>query len=232
MKDSALSFNRELAKELGIPAALLYQELQRKFFYWKSQGKLNDEGMFWCDQGAIAEWILVHPNTVSKAAKDLEEAGLIKKKISYRPGTVTPTTWWGLVISEFTPNVISSNHTKCDFYNKANTKANTDDGLMVKKTNKEEMKVAYLKVNPSGRAWKSKKVYTTASEIERLEEMDDEDYIEFKHWMSPGMVGNDARAKVKRMKVKLVQPDVEEEDTVVHDGKEVKVDRQIYGKVY
>ena len=232
MKDSVLAFNRELAKELGIPAALLYQELQRKYYYWKSQGKLNDDGMFWCDQGAIAEWILVHPNTVSKAAKDLEEAGLIKKKISYRPGTVTPTTWWGLVISESTPNVISSNHTKCDYYNKTNTKADTDDGLMVKETTKEEMKVAYLKVNPSGRAWKSKKVYTTASEIERLEEMDDEDYIEFKHWMSPKMVGDDARAKVKRMKVKLVQPDVEEEDTVVHDGKEVKVDKQIYGRVY
>lgn len=141
MADTVLAFNRELAKELGVPAALLYQELQRKFFYWKSQGKLNDEGMFWCDQGEIAEWILVHPNTVSKAAKDLEEAGLIKKKVSYRPGTVTPTTWWGLLISESTPNVISSNHSKCDYYIKADTKSDTEKEIT---KNESEMKIETL----------------------------------------------------------------------------------------
>lgn len=128
MADTVLAFSRELAKEIGVPAALLYQELQRKYHYWKSQGKLNEEEMFWCDQGEIAEWILVHPNTVSKAAKELEDAGLIKKKVSYRPGTVTPTTWWGLLISEFTPNVNTRNHTKCENYIKANTESNTGIG--------------------------------------------------------------------------------------------------------
>lgn len=126
MKDTVLAFNRELAQELGVPAALLYQELQRKYFYWKSQGKLNEDGMFWCDQGEIADWILIHPNTVGKAAKDLEDAGLIKKKVSYRPGTVTPTTWWGLLNTESTPKVISSNHSKSDFYIKANTESDTE----------------------------------------------------------------------------------------------------------
>lgn len=124
MNDATLSFSREMAKKYGITAALIYQELKRKQFYWESQGKLVD-GFFWCDQSAIAEWVLVHSNTVVKVVKTLEEAGLIEKKISYRPGTTTPTTWWR-VISEINPNVISSNQPKCDFYIKATTIATTE----------------------------------------------------------------------------------------------------------
>lgn len=135
---TVLSFSREVAEQYGIAAALLYQELRRKYFYWKGQGKLNNEGMFWCDQGEIAKWVLVHPNTISKAAKVLEEAGLIVKKTSYRPGTLTPTTWWGLLISESTKNVISSNHTNCDFYIKATTKATTLKEITEEEVQEEE----------------------------------------------------------------------------------------------
>ena len=126
MDGAVLAFDREMAVKYGVTAALLYQELKRKQHYWESQGKLED-GFFWCDQGAIAEWILVHHNTIGKAAKDLEEAGLIERKVSYKPGTSTPTTWWR-VISEFTPNVISSNHNESDFYIKADTSSNTEGG--------------------------------------------------------------------------------------------------------
>lgn len=124
--DTILAFNRELAKRVGVNAALLYQELQRKYFYWKSQGKLKD-GMFWCDQGALAEWILVHPNTVGKLADKLEEEGLIEHKVSYRPGTLTPTTWWKVVSPEITVRVDSGNHSDCDFHIKANTTADTGE---------------------------------------------------------------------------------------------------------
>ena len=83
--------------------------------------------------------------------------------------------------------------------------------------------VVYLRVNPSGRAWKSQKVYSSEEEVDRLESMDGEDYIDFKHWKSPNFVGDDSRAKFKRMKVKLVQPDVVDEDEVVkEDGKKYK----------
>lgn len=126
MDGAVLAFDREMAIKYGVTAALLYQELKRKQHYWESQGKLEG-GFFWCDQNAIAEWILVHPNTLSKAIKDLEDAGLIEKKVSYRPGTTTPTTWWR-VISETTENVDSRNHRKCDFYIKADTSSNTEGG--------------------------------------------------------------------------------------------------------
>lgn len=124
-----LAFDREMASEYGITAALLYQELKRKQHYWESQDKLND-GFFWCDQGAIAEWLLVHHNTIGKAAKTLEDAGLIEKKISYKPGTLTPTTWWKVMEkSEIPPKVIACNPSKSDFHIKSNTPSTTgDDG--------------------------------------------------------------------------------------------------------
>lgn len=122
---TVLAFDREMATEYGINAALLYQELKRKQHYWGSQGKLED-GFFYCDQGEIAEWILVHPNTVGKAAKVLEDAGVIEKKVSYRPGTLTPTTWWKVVEdSESTPEVISNTHSKSDYHIKSNTSSTT-----------------------------------------------------------------------------------------------------------
>ena len=124
--DTILAFNRELAKRVGVNAALLYQELQRKYFYWKSQGKLKN-GMFWCDQGALAEWILVHHNTVGKLADKLEEEGLIVHKVSYRPGTLTPTTWWKVVNPEITVKVDSGNHSDSDFHIKANTTTDTGE---------------------------------------------------------------------------------------------------------
>lgn len=125
---TVLAFDREMAAEHGINAALLYQELKRKQHYWRSQGKLED-GFFYCDQGEIAEWILVHPNTIGKAAKVLEEANLIEKKVSYRPGTLTPTTWWKVVDdSESTPEVISSNHSESDYHIKSNTLSTAEGG--------------------------------------------------------------------------------------------------------
>ena len=210
MKDTVLAFNRELAKELGVSAALLYQELQRKFFYWQSQGKLNNEGMFWCDQGEIADWILVHPNTVSKAAKDLEDAGLIKKKVSYRPGTVTPTTWWGLLKTEITPNVDTRNHNNCENHIKANTKANTDS-----ESGKCELAVRVEKWDFDSKGnWKRKRtVYTTVDEADKVEEAGKDEYVTFGFWPSPTLVGRQDKMKTmseKKTKLKTEYPEPEE----------------------
>lgn len=88
-----LGFNRELAREYGVTAALLYQELYRKYFYWKEQGKLVD-GKFWCDQAVIAEWLLVSTSTLGRTIKILKEAGLIATETHYKPGSSETTTWW------------------------------------------------------------------------------------------------------------------------------------------
>lgn len=207
MDNATLSFNREMGERFGISAALLFQELLRKQHYWGEQGRLNNDGMFWCDQKAIGDWILLHPNNVGKAAKVLEEAGLIVKKVGYRPGTTTPTTWWKVVISEINGTVISRNQRNSDYHIKANTKADTT----AESTFVGGPVIVFLRVNPSGKAWKSQRVYSTQEEVDRLEESDPDDTIDFKYWKSPKMVGDDARAKFKRTKAKLIQPDVQEE---------------------
>lgn len=128
MTDATLSFSREMAMKFGITAALIYQELKRKQFFWESQGKLID-GFFWCDQAVIADWVLVHTNTASKAIKQLEDADLIERKVSYRPGTTITTTWWKVkdgVTPGVNETVTPRSHTNSDSYIKATTIATTE----------------------------------------------------------------------------------------------------------
>ena len=148
MTGATLSFSREMAMRFGITAALIYQELKRKQFYWESQDKLVD-GFFWCDQAVIADWVLVHTNTASKAIKQLEEAGLIERKISYRPGSTTTTTWWKVkdgVTPGINETVTPRNQQNSDSYIKATTEATTvgESQKEVSETTSERIKPAQL----------------------------------------------------------------------------------------
>lgn len=148
MTGVTLSFSREMAMEFGVTAALIYQELKRKQYYWESQGKLVD-GFFWCDQAVIADWVLVHNNTASKAVKQLEEAGLIERKISYRPDSTTTTTWWKVkdgVTPGVTKTVTPRSHKNSDSYIKATTEAITVEESQkgVSETTSERIKPAQL----------------------------------------------------------------------------------------
>jgi len=199
-----LGFNREFARQYGVTAALVYQEVYRKYFYWKEQGQLVD-GFFWCDQIAMAEWLLISRQTLSRVIKLLKDEGLIETETHYKPGTSETTTWWK--IPEWDSQV-TSNVTSCEVphdeasHIKADSKAGSAEGSPI---------VVFLRVNPSGKAWKSQRVYSTQEEVDRLEESDPDDTVDFKYWKSPKMVGDDARAKFKRTKAKLIQPDVQEE---------------------
>lgn len=94
-----------------------------------------------------------------------------------------------------------------------------------------EPRIVFLRVNPSGREWKSQKVWSTDSEIERLEELEGDSTVSFKYWKSPKFVGDESKAKIKTTKVKLIQPDViEEENTVEYNGKKYKTVKG--GEVY
>lgn len=93
---STLSFDREFAEQYGITAALLYQELRRKYYFWKKEKRLVDD-FFWCEQETLADWLLISSRTIRNIIKTLEDAGLIEHKVSYRPGTRTPATWWRVI---------------------------------------------------------------------------------------------------------------------------------------
>lgn len=122
-----LSFSREFARQFGVTAALIYQEIYRKYFYWKEQGKLND-GFFWCDQMAMADWLLLSRSTLARAIKTLKDAGLVETETHYKPGTSETTTWWK--ITEW-DSLMSHGDTSCGLSHddtshiKADTKADT-----------------------------------------------------------------------------------------------------------
>lgn len=124
-----LSFSREFAQQYGITAALVYKELYRKYYYWANQGKLVD-GYFWCDQLAIADWLLITRQTLARTVAQLKEAGLIETETHYKPGTKETTTWWKI------SNWASSNQQNVTSYGmeqnvtsyiKADTKADTEE---------------------------------------------------------------------------------------------------------
>lgn len=125
-----LSFNREMAREYGVTAALIYQEVYRKYFYWREQGKLQD-GMFWCDQKAMAEWLLISTQTLYRTVKVLKEAGLISTETHYKPGSSETTTWWKITECETTTsqNVMSCETSQnVTSYIKSNKTADTQQG--------------------------------------------------------------------------------------------------------
>ena len=92
----ALSFSREFAREHGITEALIYKEIYRSYFFWKNHGKLQN-GMYWCDQKVMADWLLISVSTLGRAIKKLKDKNLIDYETHYRPGTQTTTTWWKII---------------------------------------------------------------------------------------------------------------------------------------
>lgn len=248
MPDTILAFNRELAKELGISAALLFQELQRKHHYWKAEGKLNEDGEFWCDQKDIAEWILLHPNNVGVAAKKLEEAGLIIKRTGYRPNSTTPTTWWKVVISEINETVISRNQRNSDFYIKANTKADTEKKSQNEnETTRMMPSTLYTKLRnvfPGSKNDLRKKKIEAVRRLQEEFELSDETIIdgvseiakhpvykfsdgnEFTETLTSLLLARDldktAEKIVKKAEAKQVKDKADEKNTFVYQGKKYK----------
>lgn len=129
-----LSFSREFAQQYGMTAALVYQELYRKYFYWAGQGQLTD-GFFWCDQKTIADWLLISTKTLGRAVKVLKDEGLIETETHYKPGSSETTTWWKVTKwnSSMSQNVHScESGQNVPSHIKADTKADTEEESRMK----------------------------------------------------------------------------------------------------
>lgn len=145
MPGISLSFDRDMAKEFGVNAALVYKELYRKQFYWEEQGKLVD-GFFWCDQSVIADWLLMSRSTIGRIVQQLKDAGLVETETHFKPGTNTTTTWWK--VSKWEPEMShgdTSNGMSHDdaSHIKADTKTDTV-GKSRNETTSERIKPAQL----------------------------------------------------------------------------------------
>lgn len=218
MAGISISFDRDLAMKIGMVAAMVYKELYRKQFYWEGQDKLVD-GMFWCDQKAIAEWLLISQDTLTRAIKKLEEEGLIQKNIAYRPGTTIRTTWWKVVKQDFSKTQIASTRKtqNKDFYIKADTEADTQSVSGI---------VTVIERKKKGENWvDGRRIYTTEEEAEKIEGCSKGDYPDFYYWSSRKFVGDESKKKRKcNMPVGLLKLEYEKvEPTVEVNGKKVKV---------
>lgn len=77
---SFITVNRIIAKSFGLDAAVLLGELASTQVYWEEQGGLDEDGMFYetCEQ--ITKNTTLSKHQQAKAAKALEDAGVLRTK--------------------------------------------------------------------------------------------------------------------------------------------------------
>ena len=85
-------YNREMARQFGVITAIIYNDLEDKYDYYGREGELQD-GYFYLSQTNRADALAIPRKSYGQGLAKLEEAGLIKKKIGYKPNTTTKATW-------------------------------------------------------------------------------------------------------------------------------------------
>lgn len=215
-------YNRQDARELGLVPAIVWNDMLDRSEHFNTNP-------MWYDQKAAATRLGIEYHRLNRAVKTLEEAGRIKTAGGFRPNSVIKTTWITILAEDTDPSEISNsnfrNEQNGDFGNEQNEisilketkEKETHSEVRAVGTQEDNVEqtapvVVYFRVNPSGRAWKSVKVYSTEEEVDKLESTNPESNIEFKYWKSPKFVGDDSKAKFKYMKAKLIQPDIAEEE--------------------
>lgn len=89
-------YNREMAQKFGVITAIIYNDIEDKFDYYEREGELQD-GYFYLSQTNRADALAIPRKSYGQGLSRLEEAGLIKKKVGYKPGTAIKATWVMLV---------------------------------------------------------------------------------------------------------------------------------------
>ena len=111
-------YNWEEAKEYGVIPAIVLNWVKNSYRHYKNKDALVDD-MFWHDQTAVADDLALDVRVLYRAIETLEEAGVLRKRVGYRPGTTRKTTWWGFTdeykssgVSQSTKMALSIESTK------------------------------------------------------------------------------------------------------------------------
>ena len=75
------SFHKKFAKYLGLEEAIILGALINKYQYYFDQGKLTEDGMFFCTVNTLYEDTTLSEYKQRKAFKNLEENGIITTDI-------------------------------------------------------------------------------------------------------------------------------------------------------
>ena len=86
-------YNRQDARELGLAPAIVWNDMLDRSEHFN----INP---MWYDQKDAAERLGIPERSMNRAVERLAEAGRIKKKKGYRPGTTTSTTWVTIIEEE------------------------------------------------------------------------------------------------------------------------------------
>lgn len=89
-KSYSVSYDVALAKEFGIPVAVLVGNVR----YFSTVNKADGKGDYYHSMKAIAEATGLSYGQVRAAAQKAKEAGLIDYRSGYKPGTTEKTTYW------------------------------------------------------------------------------------------------------------------------------------------
>lgn len=86
-------YNRQDARELGLTSAVVWNDMLDRSEHF-------DANPMWYDQKDAAERLGIPERSMNRAVERLAEAGRIKKKKGYRPGTTVSTTWVTIIEEE------------------------------------------------------------------------------------------------------------------------------------
>lgn len=89
-KSYSVSYDVALAKEFGIPVAVLVGNVR----YFSAVNRADGKGQYYHSMKAIAEATGLSYGQVRAAAQKAKEAGLIDYRSGYKPGTTEKTTYW------------------------------------------------------------------------------------------------------------------------------------------
>ena len=89
-KTYSVSYDVAIAKEFGIPVAVLVGNVR----YFSAVNKADGKGDYYHSMKAIAEATGLSYGQVRAAAQKAKEAGLIDYRSGYKPGTTEKTTYW------------------------------------------------------------------------------------------------------------------------------------------
>lgn len=92
-KGSCGCYNRQDARELGLAAAIVWNDMLDRSEHF-------DINPMWYDQKSAAERLGIPERSMNRAVERLVEAGRMAKKRGYRPGTTTQTTWVTVIAEE------------------------------------------------------------------------------------------------------------------------------------
>lgn len=208
-----VTMDANLARQVGVPAAMLYNLL-----FWTSTSDMaqnyDQDGWFYFTAKQFEDKTTFSINTFTKATNALAEAGLIEKKKAYIKGTSVSVCHFRILPqhcdAQLTPNVKPGTHTKCETYIKEENTVRKDR-VSPKGETTELLPfgdgIKELSVRPGAKKDKNaanRRAYAVANEVRKRIGMRGEASVGFKmvvsKWLDAGYGADEMVEAIQMMK--------------------------------